>query len=76
MAALVARSAASTAVVAQRPQRQAVKAQAALRPSVQAAPAVSTAGANQMMVWQPINNKCVVAGPRCCARHLIQMPPP
>jgi hypothetical protein len=59
MASMIARSA-SSAVVA-RPSRQAVKAQAALMPSVKAVPAVSTAGANQMMVWQPINNKCVCA---------------
>mmetsp|Transcript_25569 Transcript_25569/g.64870 ORF Transcript_25569/g.64870 Transcript_25569/m.64870 type:complete len:187 (-) Transcript_25569:280-840(-) len=55
MAAMIARSA-SSAVVA-RPQRQAVKAQASLKPSVKATPAVRPAGAANMMVWQPVNNK-------------------
>lgn len=56
MAAVVARS--STSVVAPKGARaQTVKVSAALKPSVRAAPAVSTQSAQQMMVWQPINNK-------------------
>jgi len=54
MAAMIARSAPTMMA---RPSRQAVKAQASLKPSIKAVPAVSTAGANQMMVWQPIDNK-------------------
>lgn len=58
MAAVIARSSASV-VASSRPARKQVQAQAALKPSVKAAPAVSTAAANQMMVWQPMNNKWV-----------------
>ncbi|GFH05957.1 ribulose-1,5-bisphosphate carboxylase/oxygenase small subunit [Haematococcus lacustris] len=56
MATIAARSS-SSAVSCSRPARNSVQVRAALKPSVKAAPAVSTAGANQMMVWQPINNK-------------------
>ncbi|KAJ9531772.1 hypothetical protein QJQ45_021909, partial [Haematococcus lacustris] len=56
MATIAARST-SSAVSCGRPARSCVQVRAALKPSVKAAPAVSTAGANQMMVWQPINNK-------------------
>jgi ribulose-bisphosphate carboxylase small chain len=34
-----------------------MKTVAAMKPSVKAAPPVSTSVANQMMVWQPVNNK-------------------
>jgi hypothetical protein len=61
MAAVIARSSANV-VASSRPARKQVQAQAALKPSVKAAPAVSTAAANQMMVWQPINNKWVGTG--------------
>lgn len=38
--------------------RTSTKVQASLRPAVRAAPkAVAPARANQMMVWQPVNNK-------------------
>jgi ribulose-bisphosphate carboxylase small chain len=56
MATIFAKSS-SNVVAARTTKRQAVKVQAALKPSVKAAPAVSTASANQMMVWQPVNNK-------------------
>jgi hypothetical protein len=63
MAAVIARSSANV-VASSRPARKQVQAQAALKPSVKAAPAVSTAAANQMMVWQPLNNKWVGEGRR------------
>lgn len=57
MAALVAKSAASSAVLATRQSRNvAIKPSASLKPAVRAVPAVS-AKANKMMVWQPVNNK-------------------
>ena len=54
----------SAQTVAARPARQAVKASAVLKASVKATPAVSTGAANQMMVWQPINNKWVLQSGR------------
>ena len=53
--------------------RTPVKVQASLRPVVRAAPkAVPTAQrANQMMVWQPINNKCVRAGIAAVHHHHV-----
>eukprot|EP00199_Chlamydomonas_sp_CCMP681_P006038 CAMPEP_0119115720 /NCGR_PEP_ID=MMETSP1180-20130426/51896_1 /TAXON_ID=3052 ORGANISM="Chlamydomonas cf sp, Strain CCMP681" /NCGR_SAMPLE_ID=MMETSP1180 /ASSEMBLY_ACC=CAM_ASM_000741 /LENGTH=221 /DNA_ID=CAMNT_0007104809 /DNA_START=476 /DNA_END=1140 /DNA_ORIENTATION=- len=57
MYALTARSAASCTAVVSKPQRQAVKAQASLKPSSKVAPAVNMASASSMMVWQPVNNK-------------------
>lgn len=54
MACIIAKSA-SVAPVAS---RTSTKVQASLRPAVRAAPkAAAPARANQMMVWQPINNK-------------------
>jgi len=34
-----------------------VKVQASLRPAVRSAPKAAAPRANQMMVWQPVNNK-------------------
>mmetsp|Transcript_2894 Transcript_2894/g.4969 ORF Transcript_2894/g.4969 Transcript_2894/m.4969 type:complete len:187 (-) Transcript_2894:639-1199(-) len=52
---IATRTASSVSVKAQR--QQAVRVQASLKPSVRAAPVVSTANASSMMVWQPVNNK-------------------
>jgi hypothetical protein len=72
MSALIARTA-SSASVAARPQRQAVKV-TALKPSVRPAPAVSTSSDNQFMIWQTQNNKCVGGRPYpdglVCSAHL------